>query len=289
MVINKDILQVFLKDKFPNSKIKFVGEGWDSLAFIVDNKIIRFPKEKIDAYKKEQKITNFIRDKIDIQIPEITIVEDVEYPYSIHNMLLGNNWTVENINNKAPEIRNNFIHDCAKFFTSVHKIDTNQIKQKFPGLLKIRTSKLESFEYINQNLQMFMSDKEVIDIYNKYEKTKNNDFGEVVLLHRDFSGANTLVDNNLHLTGVFDWGDVNFGERAYEFQRLYNPKYLDFLKELLNDYELQSGVHIDIERIKEISLIDRINSICWANNSASLGEIKDEEIHKLITKLKWFL
>lgn len=289
MAINKDILQIFLKDEFPNSKIKFVGEGWDSLAFILDDKIIRFPKNDMDKYKKEKKITDFVRDEIDVKIPEISIIEDVEFPYAIHKMLIGNNWTVENINIKKSEIRNNFIHDCAKFFTCVHKIDTNQIEKNFPGLLKIRTSKLESFEYIKQNLQLFMSDKEISEIYKKYEKTKNNNFGEFVLLHRDFSGANTLVDNNLHLTGVFDWGDVNFGERAYEFQRLYNPKYLGFLKELLNDYELQSGEHIDIERVKEISLIDRVNSICWANNSASLGKIKDKEIQKLLKKLKWFL
>ena len=288
MGINKDILKFFLNDKFPKSEIKFIGEGWESLAFIVDDKIVRFPKRGMDDYKKEQKITGFIRDKIDVQIPEISIIEDTEYPYAIHKMLIGNGWEIENINNKPYDLRNNFIHDCANFFTSVHRIDKNKIEKEFPGLLKIRRFKLESFDYVNKNLQPFLSDKEISNIYNKYENADIFNSDDIVLLHRDFSGGNSLINKDLHLTGVFDWADANFGDRAYEFQSLYNPKYKDFLKEILHAYELKSGIHVDIETVMKTSLVDRVNCVCWAIGSTSLGNIKEKEVKKLVKKLEWF-
>ncbi|HNY24939.1 MAG TPA: aminoglycoside phosphotransferase family protein [Alphaproteobacteria bacterium] len=289
MVINKDILEDFLKDKFSSSKINFVGEGWDSIAFIVDDNILRFPKKNMDDYKKEQKITDFVRNDIEVQIPKIIIVDNVEYPYTTHKMLLGNGWDVEGINNKPYDLQKNFINDCASFFNSVHKIDKNKIEKEFPGLLKIRKFKLESFDYVNKNLQPFLSDKEISNIYNKYENADIFNSDDIVLLHRDFSGGNSLINKDLHLTGVFDWADANFGNRAYDFQSLYNPKYKDFLKEILHAYELKSGIHVDIEIVIKTSLVDRVNCVCWAIVSTSLGDIKEKEVKKLVKKLEWFL
>ena len=37
--LNKEDLQSFLSKKFPDSEIRFIGEGWSSVAFQADDKI----------------------------------------------------------------------------------------------------------------------------------------------------------------------------------------------------------------------------------------------------------
>ena len=70
------------------------------------------------------------------------------------------------------------------------------------------------------------------------------------MLHCDFHGENFVVDDKMHLTGVFDFGNCSIAERAIEFTPFIkkNPDGTFYeqllLKKLLFFYEQASGVHI---------------------------------------------
>ena len=276
----KDSLQIFLKTQFPNSKIEFIGEGWSSIAFVVDGQIIRFPKGEIEEYKKEAAITNNIRNQINIKIPEITIVENKQYPYAIHKMLPGNTWDITEVNHLDAKTRNLLIKDIVKFLYSVHQI------KNIPNLT-IEQPNTIAFQDIEPFIKNHFSKSEISKLSKQYEIATARKIKDIIFIHGDFSGRNTLINENYRLTGVFDWVNCSFGERAIDFHRLYNAP--DFLKDILKEYETITGISLDIERIREIRLMDTLTAAYWVNVDKSLADMVDKEMKWIIAALRGFL
>ena len=276
----KDALQIFLETQFPNSKIEFIGEGWSSTAFIVDDKIIRFPKGQIEEYKKEAAITNAVRNQVNVEIPEITIVEDQQYPYAIHKILPGKTWNIREVKKLDTKTRNLLIKDIAEFLHSVHQI------KNIPGLIAEKPN-IIAFQDIEPFIKNHFSQNEISKLYKEYETANARNIKDITFIHGDFSGYNSLVDENHRLIGVFDWVNCSFGERTIDFHRFYNAP--DFLKDISKEYENLSGISIDIERIREIRLIDALTAAYWINADKSLADMVDGEMKWIIASLRGFL
>ncbi len=286
--LDKNILLNFLEEKYTSAKIKFAEEGWGSIAFIVDDKIHRFPKGNVSVYKAEEIITNLVRPYIDIDVPKITVYEDFEYKYATHKMLMGRGWKIDEVNKLPADKKQNFFKTSAKFLSDIHKIDIGMAKKIYPVLGETKFGLIPSNE-IFSFLKPYFTDNQLDTIYKKYKSAHEQKPTSIVLLHKDFSGSNSLVDDDFKLTGVFDWCNSDFGEREYEFHRLYNPTNNDFLINLLNEYTKITGVHINMNRVIEISLMDTIGAAHYVNFTESLKDMKENEMKWIVDKLKWFL
>jgi len=278
----------FLKARFPNSKIKFAGKGSASVAFIVDENIIRFSKHGIARYKTEAKVTDFIRDKIHVQIPNIMVVEDAQYPYAIHKMLVGNNWDADIINSLPVKSRKQFIKDYVGIVCALHDIGVEAAKTAIPELGFREFLRLESNEF-KRCLKGYFSESEIDALYVKYERFFDSPSKKTALLHYDFTGENSLIDDRFRITGIFDWCEAGLGDVTYEFYKLAKSCNNSFLEEILHEYENQSGIRIDIEKVKEIRFIDTVRKIHRDSVLESIADTERDGILLNIGKLRLWL
>ncbi|MDR0727139.1 MAG: hypothetical protein LBF37_03695 [Rickettsiales bacterium] len=113
-----------LEKEFPNKSIILAGEGANSIAFEIDGNMIRFSKKNdIGKYKTEVEIIDFLRDKINVELPSITIVENSVIPYSLHKKLVGKEWKYSQVGNLNTVPLNRFAKTCATFFAQLHDIN----------------------------------------------------------------------------------------------------------------------------------------------------------------------
>ena len=81
-----------------------------------------------------------------------------------------------------------------------------------------------------------------------------------VVLHADLSRDHILMDRN-SVTGVIDFGDVNWGEADYDFMYLFTDFGVDFAEKVARRYG-----HGEIDRLRAPtadSLADFFGKSCW--------------------------
>ncbi|MCL2629640.1 MAG: aminoglycoside phosphotransferase family protein [Alphaproteobacteria bacterium] len=290
--MNKETIEIFLAREFPNYNIEFIGQGWWSLAFRVENSIFRFPKDVrmgIEIYEFEQYATDFIRDKISFQVPAIEIVKGTEYTYGKHKRIAGDTWYDSDFVKGLPSgTYNNLVKSCAKFMHELHQINIAEAQEHIPKLGQVKFLEVP-FDALNKGLQGHFSADEIKTIYAKYERFKSREAKDLVLLHRDFQGSNSVMDKDGNIVGVFDWANFHIGERANEFYKFFKPGLEKFLDDLIDAYESISGIRADIERIKEIIFINTVCDVFWLNDYESLAPLKDKEMAKVIGRFKMLL
>ena len=129
--LNKDTILDFLQTNFPNANISFFGEGWTSLAFLVDNKIIRFPKKEsvLKRYEREIQILNLLRPFTDTPIPSPNMVKDSPICYIEHVCLPGRYWSISEFESLPEPYQDILVSDCSAFLYQVHSIDLDLAKK----------------------------------------------------------------------------------------------------------------------------------------------------------------
>ncbi|MCL2369325.1 MAG: phosphotransferase [Alphaproteobacteria bacterium] len=290
-MITKDEIQSWLESEFPNAKIKFAGEGWHSAAFMVDDKVFRFPKnpDNIKKMRKEKELTDFIRNKVPLPIPAIEIFEDVKYPHSMHKAILGNTWKNCDINNLCPQQRQKFINDYVDFVVALHSIDINDLQKNVPSISTNTKHKYRDFDTVRKYIKQYFTDEELNHFQKIWDEFPDDEPETLILVHQDFGGQNSLIDENYRLTGVFDFGNSCISSTTEEFFRLYEHGQESLLKDILNEYEQRVGTKVNIETLKTKLLIDMIQCPIWLYEDPGLASIKDKEIEKIISLLRNWL
>ncbi|MDR1361005.1 MAG: aminoglycoside phosphotransferase family protein [Rickettsiales bacterium] len=284
--MKKDSIKDYLKNKFPNSVVSFIGEGWTSYAFSVDNEIFRFPKYSIEWYERESQILSIVKKFVKIEIPEITIINDNGLDYSVHRPIAGKHWSLQEYENLKKAQQDNFANDCANFLYDLHRIPLDEFKylkpKPYPAKPKFR-EKEEIYPLLLRHIPQDVMDK----IYNKYRIVCEKFVPDIVFLHKDFEGKNSVVNNEYRLSGVFDFGNSDLGDRTREFAFLYNPEYPKFLTDLLIAYEKVSGIKINIEDVKNYMFRSIINSMPELYDP-ELASIQQEVVKKRCKKIMFF-
>lgn len=109
-----------------------------------------------------------------------------------------------------------------------------------------------------------------------------------VVLHKDFAGKNSLIDNNFRLSGVFDFGNTAIGDRCREFSFLYDLQYPSFLRKLLTAYQNISNIKIEMNDLKDYLLRSAINSLPELYDNALLS-IKDQALDSRVKRFRFLL
>ena len=263
--LNKDTLWNFLKDRFPDADISFFGEGWTSLAFLIDRKILRFPKKEsvLKRYEREIRILDLLRPFTDTPIPAPRMVTDGPFCYVEHECLPGKYWGFAEFESLPASTQDVLASDCAAFLYQVHSVNFDLAKRVIVET-KIGPTPVDPVP--KDVILGILGDripKDTFDaIYDKYLDVVDLPPGtDYCVCHNDFKGTNTVIDDRHRLCGVFDFVNANISERAAEFKYFYNPKYPTFLEKMLWAYEKISGIRIDIDRIKALCLRDTFNGM----------------------------
>jgi len=285
---DKDALFRFLTRRFKNSEISLFGEGWTSIAFAVDNRVLRFPKNEdvIKRYQREIRILDLLRPMTDTPIPRPGIVLDDLYPYVIHEIVPGHYWSFKSFQEMPESMQRALARDCAAFLYQIHSVDLARAK---PIIAETKIGPTPSEPVPREKLLNLIGNRlprAVFDnIYDKYlDLRQMPSNGDYCVLHLDFKGTNSILDDSGRLAGVFDFVNTNIKERTQEFRYFYNPNCPAFLSQILDAYEDVSGIRIDINRIKALGLCSNIDGM--RNMSpARLGDIFPSALDSRIERM----
>ncbi len=261
--------------------IKYLGEGFRSKSYIIDNKYIFLEgnnDKSYKTYKKDYKVLNFLKDKIKtVLIPNnvILVKKDNDNPtggliYKIINDQVFNYDKLKtyNLDNIAFEISVflNELHSI-KIAYNYEKIITKDLKNIKSNINKIK--KFISKKYF-ENLDSF---------YKEYENfTKHNK--KLYLVHGDLWYENYIIskDGN-HLKGIIDFENCKY---FYKEDDLVPMTYLGnkFLDKVILNYKYK----VLKENIKIFKIRREVISFNYLLKY--FPEEKEDQLKKIIDSLK---
>lgn len=284
-----DNLADFLNDYFPNCKISYLAEGDDSIAYMVDEDIVRFPKHP-SGYKNylfESKLTQFLRSEslLNVEVPEIFTNQINGIHYSQHRALKGHKWNLQTINSMSQKQRQSFIYSIIDILLNLAKTNISKLQKAVPELSTKSTVDITLNTDHLDYLANFFTPNEIQTIQTRYYSAKNNLKTEPqkVLLHNDFTGNNVLIDNSSgQITGIIDWCNSMIGSPLIDFCKLYNPVHNDLLVDLLSEYNFRAKTNVKIDQINELEIFNLTNVILLDNLDYVHLEIKANKMHMLL-------
>ena len=104
--------------------IRILGEGLDSVAYLVNNDyIFKMSKhqEAIDNLKKEIQVLNYIKDKVTLQVPEIEYYSE-KYSVCGYKEIKGTILTPKIYEQLSSEEQDNLARDIASFLKELHSL-----------------------------------------------------------------------------------------------------------------------------------------------------------------------
>ncbi len=274
----------FLSATFPNETITHVGAGWTSVAFQVGDYIVRIPRKDTEKYIKEVIVCDEIRDMVGVELPHITVVNDTEYPYSIHKKMIGNMWNSRYVTALDTDTKRLLANDCATFLASIHSINPDDLIKKAKSCgIDISCQKITQtdFSELAVYLKPYFSDDEMAALKKLYNESICQNSPDMVFCHNDFSGSNCIIGDNNRLIGVFDWGNCGIYERSREFMRLYFYEH-EFFDMVCAKYEQITGVHIDKNRLRQLNIVDTMNLAYSLNTRPELKQVKETDLESWI-------
>lgn len=270
--LDEKVLLNFLRKQYPKSCIQFAGMGWSSTVFYVDEYVIRFPRQNMSDYKFEVDICNRLRKMVSFEIPFVEIISDLTFPYARHKCIKGSTWNGAFIRNSTDELGK----DCALFLSQLHSYGVLHDVRKAPESSNLSINSLEIV------LSHFFPREKVTKLCELYDIETRKTLEKPVLIHADFHGNNSVVNSRGRLVGVFDWCNSGLGERERDFIFLYNKLYSMGINAIIHEYERLSGIKLNEERIRSLTLIKLINKLYWANNSNNMKYMLSKQIERYL-------
>ena len=200
------------------NNIKVLGEGLDSVAYLVNNEyIFKISKhqEAKENLKKEVQVLNYIKGKVSLQVPIIEYYSE-EYSVCGYKEIKGIILTPKMYEQLSAEEQDILSRDIALFLKELHSLP-------LPNINDLELDVLEDYESDYKELK----DK----IYNKisvkaktyldslFERILNDERitkYELALCHNDLSCNHIVMDKN-KVVGIIDFGDVAITDRDKDF------------------------------------------------------------------------
>lgn len=200
------------------TKMKKMGEGLESEAFLVNNTFIFKHSKHSEAFKsmvKEIEVLNYIKDKISIDIPKIEFYSP-EYHISGYRLVEGKILTPKLFNGFTEVEQENLAKDIAQFIKEIHAL-------KLPDIDDLEINVLEDYEsdydYLKEKIYSIIPVEAQNYLDKFYKSILNNDnliHYKKVLCHNDLSCNHILIKNN-KLSGIIDFGDVAITDADKDF------------------------------------------------------------------------
>ena len=200
------------------NSIKVLGEGLDSVAYLVNNYYI-FKKSKHqearENLKKEIKVLNYIKGKVSLQIPEIEYYSE-KYSICGYKEIKGTILTPKIYEQLSDENKDKLAKDIASFIKEMHSLPLPDIDNLDLDVLEDYES---DYKELKKKIYNNISDKAKSYIDSLFDRILNDEKitkYEVALCHNDLSCNHIIMDNN-KVVGIIDFGDVAITDRDKDF------------------------------------------------------------------------
>jgi len=255
-----------IEQEMPGFKVEtcnLITLGWDSVvADVNDNYIFRFPRSKNYPLERENRVLDYLKDKISARIPIVEFVGS-KFLFMGYRKIQGISLE-QDLALRFTEVQRSYIAPLiAQFLYELH----SGFSVDFGTEIGLRTTTIKSYvkeasfenaEHIqNKKLRDFVL--RIIERYLALPKDESN----IVVIHGDMHGRNMVVqkDNEHILEGIIDFGDIEIGDAHLEFCPMYN--YLrPIVHQVIQKYNEFTGNEISIERVATYSRIIEVSELC---------------------------
>ena len=198
--------------------ISILGQGLDSIAYLVNNEyIFKMSKheEAKENLKKEIKVLNYLKGKITLQIPTIEFYSE-KYSICGYKEIKGDKLTTTIYNNMSNEEQDKLAQDLAIFLKELHSLPLPNIDDLE---LDVIDDYANDYEMIKEFIYNKIPEKSKIYLDKLYERILNDariTKYDKVLCHNDLSCNHIIIQNN-QIVGIIDFGDVAITDRDKDF------------------------------------------------------------------------
>lgn len=205
-------------DVFRVNNIKVLGEGLDSVAYLVNEDYIfkkSKHKEASQNMKKEISVLRYLEGKLPLEIPKIDFYDE-DTSICGYKEIKGTILTPEIYSLMSLEEREQLAKDTANFIIQLHSLPFPNIKNlelnviddyrsDYETLKSMIYNKIpnESIEYLDELFSRILNDERIT----KYIRA---------LCHNDLS-CNHIVIRDNRVVGIIDFGDVAITDRDKDF------------------------------------------------------------------------
>jgi aminoglycoside 2''-phosphotransferase len=285
----RKIIQDELSDFFISS-MKKIGEGDNSIAFLINENIIfRFPKsdEARINIKKEVAALAIIAPHLNLPIPNFQYVSK-QQKFIGHPIIHGENLSIKLYHSLNENFQLKIQKSIAIFLNKLHHIDLSSVTDCKLDVMDYKeeySTDLESAKkLIYPKLPSFQQER-IRQIFTSHFSNKINFNYTPALIHNDFSTDHILYEKTTNeISGIIDFGDLAIGDPDYDLLYLYDSFGVDFINALLKYYDCRHSETL-IDKLYFFSLANKIQIL---NNSI----IEEDEmgIEDGYEKLKkWFI
>lgn len=203
---------------FAVSNTEILGQGMDSIAYLVNNEYI-FKMSKHDEarlnLKKEIEVLIYLRGKITLQIPNVEFYSE-KYSICGYKEIKGNKLTKDEYDKMSESEKDKLAQDIAQFLMELHSV-------KLPNINDLELNVIEDYKSDYEELKNTIYDK----IQVKSKQYLDNLFRKILsderiikyvkkLCHNDLSCNHIIIQNNT-VVGIIDFGDVAITDRDKDF------------------------------------------------------------------------
>lgn len=244
--MNKELI-ISKYPEFSESIFVVNNYGWTNDVLIADEHIIfRFPKnsESAENLKKEMFFLPKLKNLLSINIPDFKYFsEDSGSIFCGYEMIKGI-FLEKDIFESLPHDEKIFLcNEIGIFLSELHSFPENILKNYFGE----DSSELQFLKLKNELIKkagFLFSEKEIKKIHIFFDSfinlMKKSNY-KSSLIHGDLSSDHILYKNK-RLSGVIDFGDMNYSDPAYDFTGLFLCFGEKYFKYILNFY---SGITDD--------------------------------------------
>jgi len=242
-----------MEKEFEN--LKFLDSGACSDAYLTEDNRVLLVGKREDSFSLYQSLFNKTR-LIDGKISSVKITDNPEliqpnskYPFGA---MLQNFVDGKTLKNKIDELSNVEKEDIGKslvnFFQEMQSIDCDLNKD---DEIKINLAKLEKSLNLLKEYVCKEDFNKFLKVYKNYEEFMRQ--SEFCLTHGDLQEANILIGEDNKLSGIIDFGNMEYYVKEVEFAPMMGYDDIIF-NSMLNHYNKK----VDVKNIYLVKLVRQI-------------------------------
>lgn len=249
-VIQKSFPQAGVAD------IQLFSDGWDHDVLLVNGETaFRFPRRRdcADKLPAEVDLLNAFYPYSPVAIPQLDLHSDseLEFPFVIYRFIKGKRFSREVASLFSGREKITIAAQLGDFLSKLHTFPLNKLKSKkidkdfvvdewSARLIGIRK---DIFPLITDTEKEW-TEKLILNFLNTVQKSEIR----FCIIHADIAPEHIIINPETHkLAGIIDFGDVEFGDPAYDFGFLgrYGQEFLDTV---YKSYQLPRDEYFDARR-----------------------------------------
>lgn len=249
--------------------IEYLGEGWRSKAFLVnDEYVFRFPKEESGNkdLQKEIKVLPLLEKVISMSIPKFEYIgkQKNEFEFVGYKMLSGKIFKADEFRLLSDKRKEIIAKQVSTFMDEINSFPVERAKEL--GVLEndffndysetLVEYREKVFPYIDTEIQNYITMK-FEEYLNNCENFKYNPR----LIHADLSLDHLIYNESKErIEGIIDFGDMEIGDSDYDYVYLLEECGEEFVKKIMK-LRNEENIHGKLKKISFFLTVDNVGIV----------------------------